>query len=245
MAQEQYTFKDFLVKPTLLYKVSEETWGSIQFSKSLSSIQLWWISTNVLAQQITNKEGGTKLSGMEIHHLVFLFTTLPLQTGAECHFGVATVWCHPNQSKISVWAAYKMLENHNVSMVLLMVLRHAYNDIKYSPHPFPATIAIAVADNTKLDIYATALSDLTAWPLLSVKDGKVICLKELVGHNHFKCFGMLGKDLWQVKPNGPAPPLTEYLQLSPASKASTEEGMNITNAPLLEDKAKSRKKKHR
>ena len=121
----------------------------IQFSKSLSSIQLWQISTSLLGQQIANKEWGTKSSRMEIHHFAFLFTTLPLETGAECHYGVATVWCHPNQSGISIWAAYKMLESHDMSRGLLMVLACTYDDIKYSPHLFPDTVAVAIADDTK------------------------------------------------------------------------------------------------
>ena len=56
---------------------------------------------------------------------------------------------------------------------------------------------------------AMALSDLTAWPLLSDKDGKVICPKELVGHNSFNYFGMSDKVLWLVDPNGQTPPMTE------------------------------------
>ena len=78
-----------------------------------------------------------------------------------------------------------------------------------------------------------ALHDFIAWPLLSDKDGKIICPKELVGSNCFKCFGMSGKVLWQVKPNGQFPALTENLQLDLASKASAEEGVNFTNMPVL------------
>ena len=44
---------------------------------------------------------------------------------------------------------------------------------------------------------------------------------------------MLGEILWQVKPNGQTPPLTEDLQLGWASKASLEEGVNVTNAPVI------------
>ena len=132
-----------------------------------------------------HKEWGTKLSGMEIHHLAFLFSTLPLETGTECHYRVATVWCHPDQSRISIWAAYKMLESHDVNRGLLVVLVHAYDDIMYSPHAFPGAIAVAVPDDTKWDMYTTTLSDLTAWPLLLDKDGKVICPKELAGSQLF------------------------------------------------------------
>ena len=186
----------------------------------------------MLGQQIANKEWGTKLSGVEIHHLAFLFSTLPPQTGAEPHYGVATVWCHPDQSRISVKAAYKMLESHDVIKGLLMVLECAYNNVKYSPYPFPGMVEVAIADDAKWDLYATSLSNITAWPLLSDKDGKVMCPKEMVDHNCCKCFGMSGKIPWQVKPNGQFPPLTEYLQLCLASKASAEEGMNVTNAPV-------------
>ena len=184
MVWEQHTFEDLLTNPTLLDKVSKETWGLIQFSKSLSSIQLWQISASLLGQQIANKEWGTTLSGAEIHHSVFLFSTLPLETGAECHYWVATVWCHPNQSRISIWTAYKMLESHNMSEELLVVLACAYEDVKYSPHLFPGIVAVAIADDAKWDLYAKALRNITAWQLLSDKDGKVICPKELVGHNH-------------------------------------------------------------
>ena len=126
MAQKQYTFEDLLTDPTLLDKVSNETGGLIQLSKSLSSTQLWWIPANLLGQQIPNNEWVTKSSGMEIHHLAFLFTTLPLETRTQHHYGVGTVWCHPDQSRISVQAAYKMLESHNVSRGSLLVLPCAY-----------------------------------------------------------------------------------------------------------------------
>ena len=86
-----------------------------------------------------------------------------------------------------------------------------------------------------------ALSNLTAWPLLSDKNGKDICPIELAGHNCFKCFDMLGKVLWQVRPNGQASPLTEDLQLGLASKASAEEGMNITNVPVLRGQSQEQK----
>ena len=150
---------------------------------------------------------------MEIHHLTFLFTTLPLKTGTECHYGVATVWCCPDQSRISVWATYKMLESHDMSGGWLMVLAWAYSDVKYSSCLFPCVVIVAITDDTKWDMYAMALSVLTAWPLLSNKDGKVICPKELVGHNCYKHFSMLGKVLWQVKPDGQVLPLTDDLQL--------------------------------
>ena len=84
-------------------------------------------------------------------------------------------------------------------------------------------------------MYATALSNITAWPLLSDKDGKVIYAKELEGHNCFKYFSMSGEILWQVKPDGQLPPLTEDLQLGPGSKASAEEGMSVTNVPGLRE----------
>ena len=78
-----------------------------------------------------------------------------------------------------------------------------------------------------------AFSDITAWPLLSDKDGKVICPKELAGHHHLKYFGMSGNILWKVKPDGHFSPMTEDLQLGLASKASAEEGVNVYNTPLL------------
>ena len=56
-------------------------------------------------------------------------------------------------------------------------------------------------------------------------------LKVTGGHNCSKCFSMSVEILWQVKPNGQFPPLTEDLQLGLASRASAEEGVNITNAP--------------
>ena len=185
MVQEQYTFEDLLTNPTLLDKVSKETWGSIQFSKSLSSNQLWPISASLLGQQITNKEWGTKSSGMEIHHLAFLFTALPLETSAECHYGEATGWHHSDQSRISIQAAYKMLENYDMSGGSLMVLAGALNDIKYNPCLFPGTVAVAIAGDTRWDMYVTSLRDLTALPFLSDKDWKVVCPMELVGGNHF------------------------------------------------------------
>ena len=87
------------------YTSREGQWGDmglIQFPKSLSSIQLWGIFASLLGKQINDKEWGTKLSRTEIQDLAFLFTTLPPDTGAECHYGVATVWCHPNPSRISI-----------------------------------------------------------------------------------------------------------------------------------------------
>ena len=181
------------------------------------------------------------MSRIEIHHLTFLFTTLPLKTGTECHYGVATVWCHPDQSRISIWTTYKMLENHDVSEGSLRVLAHVYDDIKYSSNPFPHAVAVAIADDTKWDMYSKALSDLTAWSLLLDKDGKVICPKELAGCNHFKYFGMLGKILWQVKPNGQAPLLTEDLQLGPDSKTSAEEGVNFTSMSIIKGQSQDQK----
>ena len=44
---------------------------------------------------------------------------------------------------------------------------------------------------------------------------------------------MSGKILWQAKPNGQFPPLTEDLQLGPASKATADEGMNVAKAPVF------------
>ena len=155
-------------------------------------------------------------------HLSFLFTTLPLETGTECHYGVATVWFHPDQSRSSIQAAYKMLESHDMIGASLIMLACTYNKVKYSPYQIPGTIAVAVADDTKWDMYAMALSDLTDWPLLLDKDWKVICPMELLDCNCFKHFGTLGKVLWQVKFNDQAPPLREDLQLGPASKASLE-----------------------
>ena len=73
---------------------------------------------------------GHQVIQAEINHLAFLFSALPLETGAECHYVVATVWCHPDQSRISILAAYKMLESHDVSWGIAMALAHAYDDIK-------------------------------------------------------------------------------------------------------------------
>ena len=185
------------------------------------------------------------MSEAEIHHLAFLFSTLLLETGAECHYGVATVWCHPDQSRIGIQAAYKMLESHDMNEGSLVVLAHAYDHIKYSPYPFPGATAVAIAGDAEWDFYATALSNITAWPLPSDKDGKVICHKELVVYNCFKCFSMSGEILWQVKPYGQFLPLTGDLQLGPASKSSAEEGVNDTNAPVIRDKAMGRERKNR
>ena len=135
-----------------------------------------------------------------------------------------------------------MLESHKKVGESLVVLPHAYNDIRYSLCPFPGAIAVAVANDTEWDMCTTALNDVTAWPLLSDKDGKVICPKELVGSNCFKHFGMLDEVLWQVKPNGQAPPLTEDVQLSLASKASAEEGVNIANVPVIRGQSQEQKK---
>ena len=134
-----------------------------------------------------------------------------------------------------------MLESHDMSGGSLMVLACAYDDIKYSPHPFPGTIAVAIADDTKWDMYTMPLSDLTACPLLLNKDGKVICPKELAVHNCFKPFSMSGKVLWQVKPDGQGPPLTEDLQLGPASRASAEEDLNIANSPVIRGQSQEQK----
>ena len=106
---------------------------------------------------------------------------------------------------------------------------------------FPGTIAVAVIDDTKWDMYATWLSDLTALPLLSDKDGKVICLKELAGHNIFKCFGMSGEVLWQVKPDGQTPPLTEDFHLGLDSMASAEEGVNVTKTAVIRGQSPDQK----
>ena len=89
------------------------------------------------------------------------------------------VLCHPDQPMISVWATYSILESHDVSGGSLVVLACAYNDVKYSPCPFPCTVAVAIANDSERDMHAMALSDLTAWPLLSGNDGKVIYPKEL------------------------------------------------------------------
>ena len=40
-----------------------------------------------------------------------------------------------------------MLESHDVSEVLLVVLGHAYDGVKYSPHPFSDTVVVAIADD--------------------------------------------------------------------------------------------------
>ena len=45
-------------------------------------------------------------------------------------------------------------------------------------------------------------------------------------------FGMLGKVLWQVKPDGQTPPIRENLQLSLVSKASPEEGVDVAHTPI-------------
>ena len=65
-----------------------------------------------------------------------------------------------------------------------------------------------------------------------------------MGHSHFKCFSMSGEVLWQVKPNGHAPPLTEDLQLGLASKASTDEGMHVANAPVIGGQSQEWKEEH-
>ena len=104
---------------------------------------------------------------------------------------------------------------------LFMVLACAYNDVKYSPHPFPGAVAVAVADDTKWDMYAMALS--IPYSLAT------------------SCFSMLGKVLWQVKSNGQAPPLTEDLHLGLASNASTEEGVNIVNVPVIGGQSQEQK----
>ena len=89
-----------------------------------------------------------------------------------------------------------MLESQDMSEGSLMVLAHTYNDVKYSPCPFPGTVAAVIADDAKWDLYTMTLSNITVWFLLSDKDGKVICPKELVSHNQFKHFSMSGKILW-------------------------------------------------
>ena len=62
-----------------------------------------------------------------------------------------------------------------------------------------------------------------------------------MGHNHFKCFSMSGKILWQVKPDNQFPALTVELQLSLASRASAEQGVNVTNAPVLRGQSQEQK----
>ena len=52
---------------------------------------------------------------------------------------------------------------------------------------------------------------------------------------------MLGKVLWQVKPDGQTPALTEDLHLDLASKASAEEGMNVTNVPIIGGQSQEQK----
>ena len=64
-----------------------------------------------------------------------------------------------------------------------MVLAHTYDDIKYSPHPFPGAVVVAIADDTKWDMYATEHSYLTVWWPQSDKGEMAIYPKELVGHN--------------------------------------------------------------
>ena len=80
------------------------------------------------------------------------------------------VWYHPDQSRISIQAGYKMLEGNEMSGGSLMVLAHTYNDVKHSLHPFPHAIAVAIANDTEWDMNMMTLSDLTAWPPLSDKD---------------------------------------------------------------------------
>ena len=179
--------------------------------------QQWYVGVNIILQvpikhstladlwQLANKEWGTKSSEMEIH---------------------------PDQSRISVQAVYKMLQSYDVSRNFLSVLAHTYDDVKYIPHPFPCTITVAIADDNEWDGNTMALSDLTAWPHLWDKDRKVIHPKELVSCDHFKHFGMSGKVLLQVEPDGQAPPMTEDLQLSLISKASAEDGINVIHAPI-------------
>ena len=53
---------------------------------------------------------------------------------------------------------------------------------------------------------------------------------------------MSGKVLWQVKPDGQLPPLTEDLQLGLASKASAEEGVNMANASVIRGQSQEQKK---
>ena len=52
---------------------------------------------------------------------------------------------------------------------------------------------------------------------------------------------MSDKVLWQAKPDGQAPPLTKDLWLGPASKASAEEGVHITNMPVIRGQSKEQK----
>ena len=41
-----------------------------------------------------------------------------------------------------------------MSRASLVVLAHSYDNVMYSPHPFPGAIAFAIADDTKWDMYA-------------------------------------------------------------------------------------------
>ena len=104
-AQPLYTFQHLLDDLKLL---SDNTWETLNFHPPLKSICLWLVSKSLLHQQIDEGHWGRLGEiGQDKEQLAYLFITLLTQAGAECHYGVVAVWCHPAQSKVNIHLAFK------------------------------------------------------------------------------------------------------------------------------------------
>ena len=102
--------------------------GDTELQPFLEEYMFMTVVKRLLCQQIDEGHWGDSKIGWDMEQLAYLFITLLTQAVAECHYGVATAWCHPTQSKVNIHIAFKELEDHNLSKGLLAVLVQVFSN---------------------------------------------------------------------------------------------------------------------
>ena len=110
----QYTFKDLLNDLTLLSMVPETMWGILKSSPTLERVHLWWLLEGQLQQQVSEGHWGwDSPKAKDFCQVALLFITLPVEANAECHYGLALVWCHHSQGRVGIYDGLKRLKDHD------------------------------------------------------------------------------------------------------------------------------------
>ena len=212
---KQYTFQDILDDPALLKIIAEEKWGTLNFIPPLECIRFRLLPENLLCQQIIEEcWGSDTLGATEIHQVTLLFVTLSMPASMERHFGVATVWCHPSQKKVSICDGLKKLRAHDPSDEPLAVLVKVFKKTTFSPRPDPPYVGLQIADDQLWEANAVPLSRLRLKQLLVDENENVVCPVELTNAFRSKRQKIGRERLWAIQPGNYCPAMTEEIMLT-------------------------------